>query len=67
MNGTNLSFRIFGTTCTVDLPPALDGVPPANDAAWRDPWSEDSLRGAELPPSAVFAVSDRRVQPIAEA
>ena len=31
MIGGELTFSIFGTTCVVSLPEALDGAPPAND------------------------------------
>ena len=48
MNGPDpLSFRILGKTCVIILPPTIDGVPPANDAAREEPRNL-SLTGAGI-------------------
>jgi hypothetical protein len=55
MNAQRTTFRIFGTSCVVALPPAIDGVPPANDAAWRDPWNGEEQQRARDSASGVRA------------
>jgi hypothetical protein len=37
MDASRLTFTIFGRRCVVALPPTLDGIAPANDAALEGP------------------------------
>jgi hypothetical protein len=44
MNGPDpLTFRILGKTCVIVLPPTIDGVPPANDAAFEEPRDQSAI------------------------
>jgi hypothetical protein len=44
MNGPDpLTFRILGKTCVIILPPTIDGVAPANDAALEEPCDRRAL------------------------
>lgn len=50
-----LTFRILGKTYVITLPPTIDGVPPANDAA-RD---ARHYRGDATPPNSRFATTSK--------
>jgi hypothetical protein len=70
MNAHRTTFSIFGTSCVVALPPAIDGVPPANDAhdaAWRDPWNGQDPQLARDSASGVRAAPRDGSPPIGQA